>query len=208
MRKPISGWALSPGIVATLLIIDQILKIYIKLNFTIGERADIIPGLIEFQFIENEGMAFGWAMPGVVGKLLLTSFRILASVGIGIYLYKLIERKSQLGLLICISMILAGAIGNIIDSAVYGILFSHSGWGTVAHFGLDDGYSPWLMANVVDMFHFTVTWPSWMPSIIAGGEVFPPIWNIADASISIGVIWIIIKQKQYFGTTLKSSSDA
>ena len=105
-------------------------------------------------------------------------------------------------------MILAGAIGNIIDSAVYGILFSHSGWGTVAHFGLDDGYSPWLMANVVDMFHFTVTWPSWMPSIIAGGEVFPPIWNIADASISIGVIWIIIKQKQYFGTTLKSSSDA
>ena len=208
MRKPISGWAFSPGIVATLLIIDQILKIYIKLNFTIGERADLIPGLIEFQFIENEGMAFGWAMPGVVGKLLLTSFRILASVGIGVYLYKLIERKSQLGLLICISMILAGAIGNIIDSAVYGILFSHSGWGTVAHFGLDDGYSPWLMANVVDMLHFTVTWPSWMPSIIAGGEVFPPIWNIADASISIGVIWIILKQKQFFGNTLKSSSDA
>lgn len=208
MRKPISGWALTPGIVATLLIIDQILKIYIKLNFTIGERADIIPGLIEFQFIENEGMAFGWAMPGVLGKLLLTSFRILASVGIGIYLYKLIEKKSHLGLLIGISMIWAGAIGNIIDSAVYGILFSHSGWGTVAHFGLDDGYSPWLMANVVDMFHFTVTWPSWMPSIIAGGEVFPPIWNIADASISIGVIWIIIKQKQYFGTALKSSSDA
>jgi len=208
MRKPVSGWALSAGIVATLLIIDQILKIYIKLNFTIGERADLIPGLIEFQFIENEGMAFGWAMPGVVGKLLLTSFRILASVGIGVYLYKLIERKSQLGLLIGISMILAGAIGNIIDSAVYGILFSHSGWGTVAHFGLDDGYSPWLMANVVDMLHFTVTWPSWMPSIIAGGEVFPPIWNIADASISIGVIWIILKQKQFFGNALKSSSDA
>jgi signal peptidase II len=208
MRKPISGWALSTGIVATLLIIDQILKIYIKLNFTIGERADIIPGLIEFQFIENEGMAFGWAMPGVVGKLLLTSFRILASVGIGVYLYKLIERKSHIGLLIGISMILAGAIGNIIDSSVYGILFSHSGWGTVAHFGLDDGYSPWLMANVVDMFHFTVTWPSWMPSIIAGGEVFPPIWNVADASISIGVIWIILKQKQFFGNALKSSSDA
>ena len=208
MRKPISGWALSAGVVATLLILDQILKIYIKLNFTIGERADLIPGLIEFQFIENEGMAFGWAMPGVVGKLLLTSFRILASVGIGVYLYKLIERKSQLGLLIGISMIWAGAIGNIIDSAVYGRLFSHSGWGTVAHFGLDDGYSPWLMANVVDMFHFTVTWPSWMPSIIAGGEVFPPIWNIADASISIGVIWIILKQKQFFGNALKSSSDA
>jgi len=207
MRKPILGWALPLLIVATLLIIDQLLKIYIKLNFTIGERVDIIPGLIEFQFIENEGMAFGWAMPGVLGKLLLTSFRIIASVGIGVYLYQLIKKKSQLGLLIGISMIWAGAIGNIIDSAVYGLLFSHSGWGTVAHFGLEDGYATWLMANVVDMFHFTVTWPAWMPSIMSGSEVFPPIWNVADASISMGVIWIILKQKQFFGNGIKSGED-
>ena len=153
-------------------------------------------------------MAFGWAMPGVAGKLLLTTFRLIASVGIGVYLYKLIERKSHTGLLVSISMIWAGAIGNIIDSAVYGRLFSHSGWGTVSHFGLEDGYAPWLMANVVDMFHFTVTWPSWMPSMMAGAEVFPPIWNVADASISIAVIWIILNQKKFFGSTPQSSEDA
>ncbi|MDA1382664.1 MAG: signal peptidase II [Bacteroidetes bacterium] len=135
MRKQIFGWALPLLIVVPLLIIDQLLKIYIKLNFTIGERAEIIPGFIEFQFIENDGMAFGLAMPGVAGKLLLTSFRLIASVGIGVYLYKLIERKSHPGLLVGISMIWAGAIGNIIDSAVYGRLFSQSGWGTVSHFG-------------------------------------------------------------------------
>ena len=195
-------------IVVPILLLDQLLKIYIKLNFTIGERADIIPGLIELQFIENDGMAFGWAMPGVAGKLLLTGFRLIASVGIGVYLYKLIERKSHTGLLVGISMIWAGAIGNIIDSAVYGRLFSHSGWGTVAHFGMEDGYAPWLMANVVDMFHFTVTWPSWMPSFMAGAEVFPPIWNVADASISIAVFWIIMNQKMFFGNTPQSSEDA
>ena len=208
MRKQIFGWAFPLLIVVPLLLIDQLLKIYIKLNFTIGERVDIIPGLIEFQFIENDGMAFGWALPGVAGKLLLTSFRLIASVGIGVYLYKLIERKSHTGLLVGISMIWAGAIGNIIDSAVYGRLFSHSGWGTVAHFGMEDGYAPWLMANVVDMFHFTVTWPSWMTSFMAGAEVFPPIWNVADASISIAVIWIILNQKTFFASTSQSSEDA
>ena len=208
MRKQIFGWAFPLLIVVPILLLDQLLKIYIKLNFTIGERADIIPGLIELQFIENDGMAFGWAMPGVAGKLLLTGFRLIASVGIGVYLYKLIERKSHTGLLVGISMIWAGAIGNIIDSAVYGRLFSHSGWGTVAHFGMEDGYAPWLMANVVDMFHFTVTWPSWMPSFMAGAEVFPPIWNVADASISIAVFWIIMNQKMFFGNTPQSSEDA
>lgn len=181
-----------------LLLVDQILKIYIKLNFTIGERAEFIPGLLEFQFIENEGMAFGWALPGVAGKLVLTSFRLIASVGIGIYLFKLINEKAHSGLLKSVALIWAGAIGNIIDSAVYGRLFSHSGWGTIADFNVENGYAPWLMANVVDMFHFTIRWPSWMPFNIGGLEVFPPIWNIADAAISIGVIWIVLNQKKFF----------
>jgi len=192
MRKLIVEW------VMPLLLVDQILKIYIKLNFTIGERAEFIPGLLEFQFIENEGMAFGWALPGVAGKLVLTSFRLIASVGIGIYLFKLINEKAHSGLLKSVALIWAGAIGNIIDSAVYGRLFSHSGWGTIADFNVENGYAPWLMANVVDMFHFTIRWPSWMPFNIGGLEVFPPIWNIADAAISIGVIWIVLNQKKFF----------
>ena len=192
MRKLILEW------VMPLLLADQILKIYIKLNFTIGERAEFIPGLLELQFIENEGMAFGWALPGVAGKLVLTSFRLIASVGIGIYLFKLIKDKAHSGLLKSIALIWAGAIGNIIDSAVYGRLFSHSGWGTIADFNVENGYAPWLMANVVDMFHFTIQWPSWMPFHLGGLEVFPPIWNIADAAISIGVIWIVLNQKRFF----------
>lgn len=192
MRKLILEW------VMPLLLADQILKIYIKLNFTIGERAEFIPGLLELQFIENEGMAFGWALPGVAGKFVLTTFRLLASVGIGIYLFKLIKEKAHSGLLKSVALIWAGAIGNIIDSAVYGRLFSHSGWGTIADFNVENGYAPWLMANVVDMFHFTIQWPSWMPFHLGGLEVFPPIWNIADAAISIGVIWIVLNQKRFF----------
>lgn len=192
MRKLILEW------VMPLLLADQIIKIYIKLNFTIGERVEFIPGLLELQFIENEGMAFGWALPGVAGKLVLTTFRLIASVGIGIYLFKLTREKAHSGLLRSVALIWAGAIGNIIDSAVYGRLFSHSGWGTVADFNVENGYAPWLMAHVVDMFHFTIQWPSWMPFDIGGLEVFPPIWNIADAAISIGVIWIILNQKKFF----------
>ena len=192
MRKLVLEWVLP------LLLVDQLLKIFIKLNFTIGERSEFIPGLLELQFIENEGMAFGWALPGVAGKLLLTTFRVIASVGIGFYLFKLIKEKAHTGLLRSVALIWAGAIGNIIDSAVYGRIFSHSGWGTVAQSGTENGYAPWFMANVVDMFHFTVQWPYWMPFNMGGREVFPPIWNVADAAISLGVIWIALHQKSFF----------
>ena len=192
MRKLVLEWVLP------LLLVDQLLKIFIKLNFTIGDRAEFIPGLLELQFIENEGMAFGWALPGVAGKLLLTTFRVIASVGIGFYLFKLIKEKAHTGLLRSVALIWAGAIGNIIDSAVYGRIFSHSGWGTVAQSGTENGYAPWFMANVVDMFHFTVQWPYWMPFNMGGREVFPPIWNVADAAISLGVIWIALHQKSFF----------
>ena len=180
-----------------LLIADQALKFYIKLNFTIGEKAEVIPGILELVFIENEGMAFGWALPGVAGKLLLTSFRILASVAIGYYLTKLVKDGAHKGLLVCVTLIWAGAIGNIIDGAFYGLIFSHSGWATVATLS-PEGYAPLFMANVVDMMHFVVRWPSWMPMGIGGTEVFPPIWNLADAAISVSVIWILIRQRVFF----------
>lgn len=199
MRQLIFGWVLP------LLIADQLLKFYIKLNFTIGQSMDLVPGVLELAFIENEGMAFGWALPGTAGKLLLTTFRILASVGIGVYLFRLVKDKVHIGMLRCVALIWAGAIGNIIDGAVYGQLFSYSSWSVLATF-TSDGYAPFFMGNVVDMLHFTLHWPSWMPFNLANSEVFPPIFNIADAAISIGVIWILIRQKTFFNSLPSTSN--
>ncbi len=191
MRRLILGWLLP------LILVDQALKFYIKLNFTLGEKADFIPGILELQFLENEGMAFGWALPGPAGKLLLTSFRILASVAIGFYLSKLVKEAAHKEMLRCLTLIWAGAIGNIIDGAFYGLIFTHSSWSTVALF-TTEGYAPIFMANVVDMFHFVVCWPHWMPFGLGGADIFPPIWNIADAAISVGVIWILVRQRTFF----------
>lgn len=191
MRRLILGWLLP------LLVADQALKFYIKLNFTIGKKSEFIPGILELQFLENEGMAFGWALPGVAGKLLLTSFRLLASIAIGYYLTKIVKDGAHKGLLVCVTMIWAGAIGNIIDGAFYGLIFTQSGWATMATL-TTEGYAPLFMANVVDMFHFVVRWPSWMPMGLGGNEIFPPIWNIADAAISVSVIWILIRQRVFF----------
>ena len=197
MRRLILVWLLP------LLVADQALKFYIKLNFLAsqpgypGTQVDLIPGILELVFIENNGMAFGWALPGVAGKMLLTSFRIIAAVVIGLYLSKLVKEKAHKGLLVCVTLIWAGAIGNIIDGAFYGLIFTESISGpfaTAASLSLD-GYAPLFMGKVVDMFHFVLKWPSWMPF---EGEIFPPIWNIADAAISISVIWIIIRQGVFF----------
>ena len=188
------------GLLLPLLLADQALKFYIKLNFTISEKAEFIPGILELQFLENEGMAFGWAMPGVAGKLLLTTFRIIAAIAIGIYLSRLVKSGAHKGFVNCVTLIWAGAIGNIIDGAIYGVIFSKSGWTTIAEFATE-GYAPLFMANVVDMFHFTVEWPSWMPLGLSGMEVFSPIWNLADAAISLGVIWILIRQRVFFDGT-------
>jgi signal peptidase II len=188
--------------VLPVLVADQVLKIWVKLHFAIGDRVALIPGLIEMQFIENEGMAFGWALPGAAGKLALTGFRLLASVAIGFYLARLLKEKAHPGLCVATAFVWAGAMGNIVDSAFYGMLFSASHWGIYADFlPAEGGYAPLLMGKVVDMFHFTVRWPECFPiGSMAGREVFPPIWNIADAAISCGVIWILLRQKTYFAS--------
>ena len=196
LRLPQLVWR----VLVPLLVLDQLIKVWIKTGFTVGERMDFIPGLLELQFIENEGMAFGWALPGVAGKLVLTGFRFVAAVGIGWYIQKRVVERAPNGLLIALTCVWAGAIGNIIDSAVYGQLFGRSGWATLATFLPEEGgYAPWFQGHVVDMFHFVVTWPSWFPiESMAGREVFPPIWNLADAAISVSVIWMLIKQRTYF----------
>lgn len=195
--ETLQGWLFA--VVLPLLVADQLMKVWIKLSFSIGQQIPLIPGLIELQFIENEGMAFGWALPGIAGKLMLTSFRLVAAVGLGFYLNKLLKEQAHKGLLACISLIWAGAIGNIIDSAVYGVLFSRSSWGMVAEFLPEvGGYAPILMGNVVDMFHFTARWPLWWPfDGMRSHEIFPPIWNLADAAISIGVITLLIAQRRF-----------
>ena len=145
-------------------------------------------------------MAFGWVLPGTLGKLLLTAFRLVAAVGIGVYISRRIKEHAPRGVLTGLTFVWAGALGNIIDSAVYGRLFGRSGWGTLAEFLPEGGgYAPWFQGHVVDMFHFMVRWLSSFPiESLANREVFPPIWNLADAAISCGVIAILIGQRAFF----------
>ncbi len=191
--------------------LDQLLKIWIKLNFLYGENFELISGWLDLQFVENPGMAFGWMFPGTSGKLALSIFRIIVVTAIIIYIYKLTKKKTHQGYLFCLALIVAGALGNIIDSAVYGMCFDkgstfdphyqdYSAYSDTAAFSAE-GYAPFLMGNVVDMIHLTkeFDFPLWSP-IHAGerAEIFPPIFNIADASISIGIILILLFQRRFF----------
>lgn len=198
-------------IVFSVVALDQLLKIWIKLNFLYGESIELIPGWLDFQFVENPGMAFGWMFPGTSGKLALSIFRIIVVIAIIIYIYKLTRKRTHQGYLFCLALIVAGALGNIIDSAVYGMCFDkgstfdphfqdYTAYSDTAAFA-SPGYAPFLMGNVVDMVHITkeFDFPSWSP-IHAGerAEIFPPIFNIADASISVGIILILLFQRRFF----------
>lgn len=187
-------------VLVPVLALDQIVKFWVKTSFTVGEQRPLIPGILELQFIENEGMAFGWALPGVTGKLILTVFRLVAAVAIGVYISRRVKEEAPKGLLYSLTFVWAGALGNIVDSAFYGRVFGRSGWGTLAEWmPSTGGYAPWFQGHVVDMFHFVVTWPTWFPvASLAGREVFPPIWNLADAAISVSVIWMLLNQRKYF----------
>ncbi|MFM2047909.1 MAG: hypothetical protein RI955_455 [Bacteroidota bacterium] len=192
------------------LLIDQILKIYIKTNFKIGDEVQFF-NWFHLHFIENKGMAFGLELAGVWGKLLLSVFRIIASACIFyFFIYKSIKNNLHTGFIICMSAIFAGAVGNILDSIYFGLIFSESTPFQLATlFPKNGGYAPFLQGKVVDMLYFPL-WegylPHWIPFM--GGKYFAffdAIFNIADSAITCGVIAILLFQK-YFFTNLQEES--
>lgn len=181
------------------LIIDQWLKLWVKANALLGELI-YSKGIFNLHFIENEGMAFGWTLGGFWGKILLSSFRVIAIIAIGFIIRNLIENKAHKGLIFSVALVFAGALGNLLDSAFYGLLFSDS-YHHVAEFMPEGGgYAGFLMGNVVDMIHIEFYWPDWTPFGLAGGEVFPPIFNVADVAVSTGVITMLVFNKKFFGS--------
>jgi len=190
-------------IIFLILIIDQALKFWIKLNMTIGQEFHIFDNWFIIHFTENEGMAFGLSFGGEFGKLALSLFRIVAIVAIAWYLSDLIKKKANTGIVVSISLILAGAVGNMLDSAFYGLMFSFSSYHSVAQlFPEAGGYGTFLHGKVVDMLYFPLIeghYPEWVP--IWGGNdfiFFRPVFNIADSSITVGVFLLIIFQRKFF----------
>ena len=189
-------------LIVVILVADQILKFWVKTHMHLGEEIPLFGKWGMFHFVENNGMAFGMEMGGKTGKLILSSFRIIAIFAIGWFLNSIISKKVNLGLIIAVSAILAGAIGNIIDSAFYGIIFSESFYQPAVLFPPGGGYSSFLLGKVVDMLYFPVInthWPDWSP--FRPGEsfiFFRPVFNIADSAITCGVISILLFQKKMF----------
>ncbi len=198
-------------IIALIIIIDQVLKIWIKTNYHFGEANEITPWF-HLHFIENPGMAWGWKFGNETGKIVLTLFRLAAVIFGTWYLGRIVKNHYHKGFIVCASLIYAGALGNLIDSMFYGMIFdkgyvfvpalkdyqSYSGIASLS----TNGYSSFLHGCVVDMLYFPIfdaTLPKWVP--FWGGEqfeFFSPIFNIADASISVGVITLLLFQKRFF----------
>ena len=191
--------------VILLLLIDQVIKFAVKLNMTIGESIHVCGDWFQICFVENNGMAFGMQFGGVVGKILLTVFRIVLIGCIIYYIRRVLLKKSDTptGVLVGVSLVLVGAIGNVIDCIFYGQIFSASSYGMLAEFlPSGGGYAPLMMGKVVDMFYFPLiesTFPEWLP--IWGGEhfiFFRPVFNFADSCISVGVIYMLLFHYKYF----------
>jgi len=189
-------------IVVLVLLIDQILKFWSKTHMALGDEFSVLGHWFLIHFVENNGMAFGFEFGGNYGKIFLSVFRLIAVIGIGWYILKLVRKNVSMGFIACVSLIFAGAIGNIIDSAFYGMIFNDS-YGQVASvFPPGGGYASFLHGRVVDMFYFPLfsgVYPSWVPFV--GGtdfQFFRPVFNVADSSISIGIFSIIIFYRTQF----------
>ena len=189
-------------IILLILSADQVLKIWVKTHMHLGEQITIFNSWFRIYFIENEGMAWGWKFGGEWGKMILTLFRLIAVVFGVFYIRNILKKNYSLGFLVCVALIFAGALGNLIDSMFYGLIFEESSYSQVAKIFPSHGYAGFLHGRVVDMLYFPIiktTYPSWVPFV--GGEefeFFSPIFNIADASISIGVITLFVFQKRFF----------
>jgi signal peptidase II len=189
-------------IIFLVLLFDQILKIYIKTHYMLGEETVIAKNWFIIHFVENNGMAFGFEFGNNIGKYFLSVFRLAAIGGLGWYLSKLWKKEVPFGIIVCFSLILAGAAGNLIDSAFYGLIFNESHSQVATLFPEGGGYTSFLLGKVVDMFYFPLIdshFPSWFP--IWGGQefiFFRPVFNVADSSISIGIVAIFIFYRGFF----------
>ena len=192
------------AIIVVLLIADQALKIWVKTHMHLGEEIEIF-SWFKLLFIENNGAAFGMQIASSGGfdwgKLALSIFRLVLVGGLGYYVYTLIRKRVPMGSLIGLALIIAGALGNILDSALYGVMFSESTTTAIAEFG--GSYAPCMMGKVVDMFYFPLfQWenhPQWLSFLFdQRGYFFGPVFNLADAYISVAVVYLLAFQYKTF----------